>query len=323
MKKRILTTAAGAITGLALMVPAAAPAQAAGPAALIGGVFKAAELIDKLIKLAGDQKERSEGVEALMEEMRSDTRDEFNIMIANFSTADYSGLPTASTDPDYLFKQVTIGSTRYGVWIFDEDGTFTNKGDGGYLNWRFFAPGGFTRLNKDGQPDPKGPTVRFSESPQDGKHDLADKAQGADWDSDDADLPKDDPKPEPKPDPKPEPGDKPAHGKKVTLKSDNGKTLGPVTLWDKGNGNWEIEPTATGTLYEVVPNKWTVQTAKADHGTKQLWMFQDGDGDGRYSIVNRYNRDAGFSKGGCLTWDNGNLWAIDCNKPNGQLWTLN
>ncbi|MFI6324446.1 RICIN domain-containing protein [Nonomuraea sp. NPDC050556] len=298
---KIFTAAAGAVLALSTF---ATPAHAS-PAALVGGVFKAAELIQTIVKLANNQKDREIGVKALMEKTVSETRGEFNIIIAKYEWADSSGLPGPRSDPDYTFEDVDIEGTKYGVWIFDEDGTFVNTGDGGYLNWRFYAPDGFTR---------DGGKVHFNETAEDGKHDQADKAQGGDWDSDDEDNRT--------PDPGPGSGDKPAHGKKVMLKSDNGRTLGPVSLWDKGNGLWEIEPTASGSVYEVVPDKWTVQTGRVNHGSTQQWMFHDGDGDGRYSIVNRYNRDKGYSKGGCLTADGNTLWAIDCNKPSGQLWTI-
>ncbi|WP_340966308.1 stress protein [Bacillus sp. PPSBB_11] len=34
------------------------------------------------------------------------------------------------------FATVKYGSITYGVWVF-ENGSFTNKGDGGYINWAF------------------------------------------------------------------------------------------------------------------------------------------------------------------------------------------
>ena len=44
------------------------------------------------------------------------------------------------------FKRVEYDGIPYGIWIF-EKGTFTNKGDGGWINWGFY--GNFERDGKD------------------------------------------------------------------------------------------------------------------------------------------------------------------------------
>ncbi|NUR85668.1 MAG: RICIN domain-containing protein [Nonomuraea sp.] len=116
-------------------------------------------------------------------------------------------------------------------------------------------------------------------------------------------------------------GEAPAHGRRVTLRSPAGEISG-LTVWDKGGGYWEIEPTATGKVLEVVPGRWNVIYGAVNHGATQLWRFREV-GDGRYQIVNRYNTEHGYPGGGCLTVsDGGSLWALDCNQPAKQTWTL-
>jgi hypothetical protein len=46
-----------------------------------------------------------------------------------------------------FFKQANLSGVPYGIWIF-EDGTFTNKGDGGFINW--LLNGRFQRSGNQG-----------------------------------------------------------------------------------------------------------------------------------------------------------------------------
>ena len=48
---------------------------------------------------------------------------------------------------DFKFKAFTCAGHRYGLWIF-ESGEFTNKGDGGYINWTFAGKWRRTGSNK-------------------------------------------------------------------------------------------------------------------------------------------------------------------------------
>ncbi|MEU7900964.1 hypothetical protein AB0B45_50080 [Nonomuraea sp. NPDC049152] len=125
---------------------------------------------------------------------------------------------------------------------------------------------------------------------------------------------------------KPVPGNRLEHGKQLTITAQGGFSLGRRTVWDKGDGTWEIEVPATGNVLEVIPNNWRVEDKRVHHGPTQLWRFIDPEGDGWYSIKNVYNMTHGYPQGGCLTVDdNGGrpIWAIDCNKPgNQQLWKL-
>ncbi len=45
---------------------------------------------------------------------------------------DFSTPPTA----DAKFQQVDYDGIPFGIWAF-KDGTFINKGDGGWINWGF------------------------------------------------------------------------------------------------------------------------------------------------------------------------------------------
>ena len=47
-----------------------------------------------------------------------------------------------------LYKHAKWGGTTYGIWIF-EKGTFTNRGDGGHINWGF--QGNWRRKGKQGK----------------------------------------------------------------------------------------------------------------------------------------------------------------------------
>ncbi|KAI3433377.1 hypothetical protein D9Q98_003194 [Chlorella vulgaris] len=48
----------------------------------------------------------------------------------------------ASNDDIQYFDSITCDGITFGVWAFCS-GTFTNEGDGGYINWAF--RGSFTR----------------------------------------------------------------------------------------------------------------------------------------------------------------------------------
>ncbi|MEB3215970.1 MAG: hypothetical protein VKN72_06905 [Nostocales cyanobacterium 94392] len=45
------------------------------------------------------------------------------------------------------FRRATCGGVPFGVWTF-RSGTFTNRGDGGYINWTFM--GNFRRTGHQG-----------------------------------------------------------------------------------------------------------------------------------------------------------------------------
>jgi hypothetical protein len=52
-----------------------------------------------------------------------------NVLLFNLAQNYEASIPV--TD---IYATVEFGKVFYGLWIFD-DGSFTNKGDGGYVNW--------------------------------------------------------------------------------------------------------------------------------------------------------------------------------------------
>lgn len=65
----------------------------------------------------------------------------YNVMVFNMR----QGYDTDIRNTAVFFKQVIYNKIPYGVWIFN-NGTFTNKGDGGFINWAMY--GNFKRDGK-------------------------------------------------------------------------------------------------------------------------------------------------------------------------------
>lgn len=58
-------------------------------------------------------------------------------------------------------SDVTRQRTQGYVMCTLQCGTFSHTGDGGYINWAF--EGAYTRLDKQGQPNPHGSVLRFEQ----------------------------------------------------------------------------------------------------------------------------------------------------------------
>lgn len=91
--------------------------------------------------LGGDdhKPERGNGTQELVAEARRKTEGKYNIMVIKAGhNYDINGISP------YLYKteEKEVGGTRYKIYAFNE-GTFVNRGDGGYINWAFW--GNFTR----------------------------------------------------------------------------------------------------------------------------------------------------------------------------------
>lgn len=57
----------------------------------------------------------------------------FNVMVFNLNVDhDYS------LQGVYAYGSANYDGIIYGIWVFEE-GTFVNKGDGGYINWAFIG----------------------------------------------------------------------------------------------------------------------------------------------------------------------------------------
>ena len=71
-------------------------------------------------------------VKDLMESAYYAAEQQYNVMVFNLSQEyeeHFNGV-------QFYASAVYDGSITYGIWAF-EDGEFTNKGDGGWINWAF------------------------------------------------------------------------------------------------------------------------------------------------------------------------------------------
>lgn len=101
--------------------------------------------ITKLIKSAAHSaRDRSGFVKGVMESVAFGVRGKpYNVMVFNLSQNYARRLHGLK-----YYRNVKYGSITYGVFVF-RSGTFTNKGDGGWINWAF--SGRFDRTGKDGK----------------------------------------------------------------------------------------------------------------------------------------------------------------------------
>jgi hypothetical protein len=85
-----------------------------------------AEAVNKI-----DTKYRDEFVRKAIDAAFNAIGKNHNVMLFNLSQAYEARIPTT-----LVYATVEFQHIFYGLWVFD-DGEFTNKGDGGYLNWGF------------------------------------------------------------------------------------------------------------------------------------------------------------------------------------------
>ncbi|MEU3990685.1 stress protein [Streptomyces platensis] len=144
--KKSLAAAAlcAALAGTAVAFPATASAAPAVPAAAAGespvtvgananlnmnvDVLGIANKIEASIKTAQN---REGFVKSFMESAFYAAGGKYNVMVHNLSQGyedHFNGVQS--------FGTATYDGVVYGIWVF-EDGEFTNKGDGGYINWAF------------------------------------------------------------------------------------------------------------------------------------------------------------------------------------------
>lgn len=132
-----LRNQAGATEMKANLIARGGGAAAAGDLAI--GAAQLGVQIENLVKASQN---RSGFVRGLMQQANYAARGKYNVMVFNMSQ-DHDFSPRGTQ----FFKQAVYDGVYYGIWIF-EDGTFTNKGDGGYINWAF--SGKFQRTGKQG-----------------------------------------------------------------------------------------------------------------------------------------------------------------------------
>ena len=122
--------------------------------------------VTAISKIIGATKDRGAWVKALLEQTKSKTRGNYNVMVFNMQQ-NYEFNPPPNT---FKFVQVPFrgglgGDITYGVWVFRSGGVFKNQGDGGFINWAFY---GHSARN--------GGTVTFPERP--GRPAASTKAPG-------------------------------------------------------------------------------------------------------------------------------------------------
>ena len=88
-------------------------------------------------------KNREGFVKGLMEQATFAANNKYNVMVLNMSLSFDRHI-----NGEKFFKQVNYQGIPYGIWIF-RDGDFTNKGDGGFINWAF--SGNFKRSGDQGK----------------------------------------------------------------------------------------------------------------------------------------------------------------------------
>ncbi|QHC23869.1 stress protein [Streptomyces sp. GS7] len=143
-----LTVAGAAFPATASAAPVAATA-AAGDSPVSAGananvnfnidVLGIANKIEASIKTAQN---REGFVKNLRESAFYAAGSQYNVMVMNLSQGYDDHLNGVKA-----YGSATYDGVVYGIWVF-EDGTFTNLGDGGYINWAF--RGWYDRPNNGG-----------------------------------------------------------------------------------------------------------------------------------------------------------------------------
>ncbi|HEY9867210.1 MAG TPA: hypothetical protein V6D21_23750 [Candidatus Obscuribacterales bacterium] len=97
-------------------------------------------IADRIASAVDGGSDRSGFVKGLMESAVHQAGDQYNVMVFNLGN-DYE----RSFNGIQFFATAPYQNLTFGIWIF-EDGDFTNKGDGGWINWAF--SGVFDRHDK-------------------------------------------------------------------------------------------------------------------------------------------------------------------------------
>ena len=118
----------------------------AGAAGELG--ISAAQLGIEINNLVVGSRNREGFVRGMMEQATFAAGSNYNVMVFNMSQPYDRNLQDVK-----FFKQANYQGVPYGIWIF-RDGSFVNKGDGGFINWAF--NGNFKRSGNQGH------TVTFS-----------------------------------------------------------------------------------------------------------------------------------------------------------------
>jgi hypothetical protein len=150
MKKILFTTTALLLSLVVLTEgsPQRAAAQGKGGGSPVTGQLVANLDLNKAVSdiatAITSQKDRAAWVQAMLEEVKSRTQGRLSIVVFNMQQGFVFNPPPGT----FKFTRATFngglsGNITYGVWAFSSGTTFTNQGDGGFINWAFY--GVFTR----------------------------------------------------------------------------------------------------------------------------------------------------------------------------------
>jgi hypothetical protein len=99
-----------------------------------------------IISSIKSSRDRSGFVKNLMNGAFYGAGERYNVMVFNLSQ-DYE----ESFRGVKFYGSAVYDGVTFGIWVF-EDGEFTNKGDGGWINWAFYGlfdrNGGYVRFKK-------------------------------------------------------------------------------------------------------------------------------------------------------------------------------
>ncbi len=141
MKKVITTTAAVGALGLG-GIAVAAPAQAAVPAEPVGSQISQQESVSGDVSLSfdpvavanaikdavNDQSDRGGAVRAALDVASAQSK--VNVAIANKDQ-------DTTSQGEVWAEHLDIKGGNYVVYFYDREGSITNNGDGGWINWGF------------------------------------------------------------------------------------------------------------------------------------------------------------------------------------------
>jgi hypothetical protein len=97
------------------------------------------QAVNTISKTIGSNKDRGAWMKSMGEQLRAKYGAKYNVMVFNMQQ-DYDFNP--GPPGTYKFIQTTFdggltGKINYGIWVFRSAAVFTNKGDGGFINWSF------------------------------------------------------------------------------------------------------------------------------------------------------------------------------------------
>jgi hypothetical protein len=127
--------------------PIKPPVPKVGASASLEVTVDLNQIVNDITNTIGAMKDRAAWVKALMEQTRSKTGGDYNVMVFNMQqNYDFNPPPHTFKFVKAEFNGGLAGNITYGVWVFRSGVVFNNNGDGGFINWAF--SGVFTRNRK-------------------------------------------------------------------------------------------------------------------------------------------------------------------------------